>query len=586
LAVNICAFVFLLVLFFWQTKRWKKIALLSSVVLTLSVITLTGVLHIGNQRDHSVSERKFYVLGALDLIKQKPLVGHGIGTFQVNYPRVKRVEAWAYDAVCFQYVRNVYNELLEIWHDEGIVGLLLFMTLLWMVVSKGFATLSRHGAQQHHSTAPALLGKAEFIIAALSAIAGLVVSNAFSLSMRYVSTALPFWVLMGMLSATASADSAVVKFPLHIRLTGDTNGAKRPAIHHWVLLGGQLLVVFGLCLVIFWYGRLFLADSEMAKAIAHSKQAYGVVSEDESTLFHDIYKEGTLYHSDMQEWEKAIGAYLKVLRLNPHNLRAHYMLANAFNRRELTQKQYAPQWGDRNGIARTDIDRALEHYGYVIQQAPNYAEVDYEIGTAYMKAGAIDSAIAAYNDYARYRRFFTKIHYALAQAFVAKRDWESAEKAYDEVLELNAQFTRAYLEQSAVCRMQGKDGLADDYYHKAEELSADYAKTTIIDIYESLNGWQEALEQIDYALAQTPRDASLYVKQGWMYIQLNNYPLALQAYRQAISLDSSNVLCFINLSNLYYTLDDLDNAKATLERALALDSNAVKRAVQRAGNGR
>src|SRR5512136_2511436 len=90
---------------------------------------------------------------------------------------------------------------------------------------------------------------------------------------------------------------------------------------------------------------------------------------------------------------------------------------NAFNRRWNMKPQFNPAWGDRGSAPRTDADRAIEQYDYLVKQAPHTFEIDYELGNLYGKLGNINRSIACYRDYKRYKPFFTKIHHALAEAY-------------------------------------------------------------------------------------------------------------------------------------------------------------------------
>lgn len=90
---------------------------------------------------------RFSVLSRLEiwantvlLWAERPLTGHGLGSYDVEYPRVQEVHlAWFPDATTiFQnstiYVGAAHNEVLQIMAELGLVGLVLASGFLWTVL--------------------------------------------------------------------------------------------------------------------------------------------------------------------------------------------------------------------------------------------------------------------------------------------------------------------------------------------------------------------------------------------------------------------------------------------------------------------
>jgi hypothetical protein len=584
------------VLVFWfilPRISLKKSIIIAFGSLCLAGLVTAGVLHISYSdegRLKTVSERKYYIEGALNLIRQKPFLGHGIGTFKNNYPLIKKAESWAYNATCFEHVSNVYNEHLEIFHDEGILGLGIWIWLLavFLILSyKGIRAYGREGApgvKRKSIIEPVWLSAYApppqvLLIGLVTGIVALLVSNIFSLSMRYTSTGYFFWLFMGFATALASNALSVPQKGEAQPSPDPKQKTRRIPAYIRVL---DLAIAFIAAGAAVFSIRIYLADVYLKTAVTYSKDAYTPV-DTAGEVFHDIFIEGTRYQSDSLAWEKAIAAYRSSLANNPFNLRTRYFYGNAFNRRWNLTPRYNPSWGDREGRPRKDPERAMEQYAHIIAQAPHFTEIDFELGDFYFKLGDIDRAIAGYKDYKRYKPFFTKIHYTLANAYAAKQDWANAAESYKDALDLNQKFTIGYLELSAVYHKLGKEDLSAEMFDHAREVSPDKVYLAMADIWQRFGEPDRAIASIKQRIAQDSTDARPYARLGWTFIGKKDWPKAIEMYEKAVRINPKHAPAWVNLSNLYYNLGRVDEAKIAYEKAYAADPLYVQSIVKGQG---
>jgi Tfp pilus assembly protein PilF/O-antigen ligase len=587
LGVAIILFIILVFLFVLPRISFLKTLVIAAGSLCLAGLVTAGVLHISyadEGRLKTVSERKYYVEGVLNLVGQKPFFGHGIGTFKNNYPLIKKAESWAYNVTCFEHVSNVYNEHLEILHDEGIVGLgiwIWLLTVFLILVYRGIRAYGREGTagvQKESAQEPFWLRAYSptprvLLIGLVSGIVALLAGNIFSLSMRYVSTGYFFWLFLGFAAAQASRPLSA---PLPEGEHGQSVERKQPDQRTFALVRVcEVVIALGAVGAVLFSIRIYLADVYLNAAVNFSKDAYTPVDA-EGKVFHDMFIEGTQFRSDSLTWEKAIAAYRRSLANNPFNLRMRYFFGNAFNRRWNLDRQYNPAWGDRGNIPRNDPERAMEQYEYIIAQAPHFTEIDFELGDYYMKLGDIDRALSCYKDYKRYKPYFTKIHYMLANVYVAKKDWADAAESYKDALELNQKFTMAYLELSAVYHKLGKDDLSAEMFDHAQELSPDKVHLAMADIWQRLGENDRAQASVMARLAQDSTDARPYARLGWSFIEKKEWPKAIEMYEKAVRFNPKHAPAWVNLSNLYYNAGRIDEAKTAYEKALAADPGYVR----------
>lgn len=140
-------------------------------------------------KDYSIQERLKYYRLAWRLIQESPWIGQGFGSFQIYAAREWRGET------CLQHP---HNQFLEIWHDGGIVGLLLYLSICVNALILLFHTENRM-----------LWG----IGAGLGV---LMIDGLFSQSLRSLSVQVLFWSFIGL--ANTQQPGSVVTLPTVLRM--------------------------------------------------------------------------------------------------------------------------------------------------------------------------------------------------------------------------------------------------------------------------------------------------------------------------------------------------------------------------------
>lgn len=120
--------------------------------LTVLLIGLAGVLaglgfvvirHYAMQRKQSVDFRVFTWIGTWDMIREQPLLGAGIGSFKWAYPAYRRPEIILLEGRSNTETDHAENEYLEVWYDEGILGIGVFLWLIFAVSALGLKALNQ-----------------------------------------------------------------------------------------------------------------------------------------------------------------------------------------------------------------------------------------------------------------------------------------------------------------------------------------------------------------------------------------------------------------------------------------------------------
>lgn len=126
--------------------------------------------------------------GTLKMIKMKPVTGWGLGNYPFFYPYY-RIREYFLQVESTPVTTQAHNEYLHIWVETGIIGLFLFLILIFVVIS---------GSRKEKET------KSGFdMVCAGGCIGGIVavlVDNIFSTNLRNPSTSMYFWFLLGVLA--------------------------------------------------------------------------------------------------------------------------------------------------------------------------------------------------------------------------------------------------------------------------------------------------------------------------------------------------------------------------------------------------
>ena len=137
--------VFILALLILEYVRKLTVRQVGIGIIGISVFVTVGIVVIPpsywdrqsslkDQTDSSISRRLSYLQVALGAFGEKPLIGSGSGTYTEIYARSRH-------AVVHQrkeqqiFARHAHNTYLEVLVGTGIIGLLIFIGLLWCSVS-------------------------------------------------------------------------------------------------------------------------------------------------------------------------------------------------------------------------------------------------------------------------------------------------------------------------------------------------------------------------------------------------------------------------------------------------------------------
>ena len=536
----------------------------------------------------SVNFRLFTWEATWEMIMTQPLIGTGIGSFPPIYPAFRRPPIFHIEGKHNTETDHAEDEYLEELFDNGLLGFGVFIWLIFSTLYIGFTSLGQlTGAMRSKDgRAPP---RAYDLIGYMVAFMGMLGHNFFDVSLRFVSSGVYLGLLSGMIVNLARGQGL---YELHARKksndallvknsqsqaaepSGSGEGAWASlsefliwparlgawALTGWVCftickefqylqgpldrltIGGEVLqwwlawgTLAGCVLTLGWFfARITLMTENPLVPMLIMASVYPM------QLFWgyfkaDIHHNIAIFYSKERRWDDALANYRMVNQLNPDFVMSSYFTGNVFNDRFLMDKVYEPKWGDANGVARDDYERALDAYNAVRRLSPNYVQMHHQVGALHLKRaeyaaqhGQPDEAQKyldrALNRFLLYRQIdpvFAPNYYRLGQVYMIEKNWAAAAKAYED-------------------------------YIKAEQCAVAPSLISNKLLRESILSYQTYVNEagLPYPVHRHESDEA-YANLGNAYFMLERLDEAEKAYRNALRLNPNHELSKRNLSVVY-----------------------------------
>jgi O-antigen ligase len=176
--------------FVFSTTRgriWKALA----VVIAGAALALFGRAYISQQLRGDV--RPLIWRGTMAMSRIRPVLGHGLATFAINYPKFRPPDYFLL-AKAANLTDHAHNELLETLAEQGIVGLVATVWLWVAVLRLGLRRLRE--TSEHRR-----------LLAGLLAATGLFMLHGMvDVDLRYPPNQTLFWLLFGVVASGSPGD--------------------------------------------------------------------------------------------------------------------------------------------------------------------------------------------------------------------------------------------------------------------------------------------------------------------------------------------------------------------------------------------
>ena len=539
----------------------------------------------------SVNFRLFTWEATWEMIMTQPLIGTGIGSFPPIYPAFRRPPIFHIEGKHNTETDHAEDEYLEELFDNGLLGFGVFIWLIFSTLFIGFTSLGQlTGAMRaKDGRAPP---RAYDLIGYMVAFMGMLGHNFFDVSLRFVSSGVYLGLLSGMIVNIARGQGL---YEMHTRRKNAAAAPGKPApvgsggplddaptsdggwkalsefliwparLGAWAALGwicfrilsefqflqgpldrltigGEVLqwwlawsVLSACVLTLGWFFLriIFLSENPLvplliAASVYPMNLFWGYFKAD---IHHNI----AIFYSKERRWDDALANYRTVHKLNPDFVMSSYFTGNVFNDRFIMDRVYEPKWGDVNGVARDDYERALDAYDEVRRLSPNYVQMHHQVGSLHLKRAEwaaqhghpeeaqkyLDRALNRFRLYEQIDPVFAPNYYRLGQVYMIEKNWAAAAKAYED-------------------------------YIRAEKCAVAPSLISKKPLRESILSYQAYVheEGLPYPVHRHESDEA-YANLGNAYFMLERLEDAEKAYRNALRLNPNHELSKRNLSVVY-----------------------------------
>ncbi len=191
----------ILVMWIWRVVKTLLARFVLVAIAVLIVFIALDLAPIKSRLEKIFSEdvRPAIWLGSLGLISERPLVGHGWGSFESNLASHRPIHYWTIGRAA-PITKHAHNEFLEIGAEGGLLAVAAFVALLVFVALEEMKANVRGN--------PFALGFG-------AALATWLVHNQLDVNLRHLPNQTLFWVMLGLIVAQNRADN--VTRPLSAR---------------------------------------------------------------------------------------------------------------------------------------------------------------------------------------------------------------------------------------------------------------------------------------------------------------------------------------------------------------------------------
>lgn len=112
-----------------KTNLQKFVLPVALVLLLIFLIAGTGRLRYSSWNSRSSQERVQLWQNSVDLIKEKPLVGHGIGNWPMVFPKTGLKNFVRIQEKQRNFFLQPHCDYLKVWSETGLIGLLLYLSI-------------------------------------------------------------------------------------------------------------------------------------------------------------------------------------------------------------------------------------------------------------------------------------------------------------------------------------------------------------------------------------------------------------------------------------------------------------------------
>lgn len=559
LGLTVAGFYCYIVLIARSNKRIRNIILSATAALTVLVILAGAILWPrlgaymeGRQLQNMMRVHVWH--GAANMIKDRPLLGVGAGNFEYAYPLYRTQKEKEVTPKGIKYTR-AHNQLLQIWSEMGIFGLLAFLGLVFFVFRKRATTRLGIGIK--------------------AGLIALLAQSLFNPMLEIPTSGLLFWALLGILvSRRDGTGTQPLPECKEKRLFAMTRGALCAA---FAILAP--ISILRPLIADYYMEKAEVKESERRRkdAILDLEKSLKVYPHSWEALFlmgkiyqatgvypkaADYYSRAARYHpnypviwnnlgtasmqADMPD--PAINAFRRAIDIDDTYIGAHYNLALVYKNKGDTALRDAqlekvnsldPAFMGNMYLESGIFDDAALEFQKAIRRDPFNIEANFKLAEVWNRRNEVDKAIERYKKTVELGPAYLEAHMALAVLYKGKGDLAGAVDSYKAALE---SISKRIADLSRDILFYSEMGIYPQVVEKSDKIKElgkvkINAHKELASIYSLRGQINEAIEAYEGLLKGLPDDPDILEGAASIYQKEGMYKKAADAYSGVIKAD-------------------------------------------------
>lgn len=494
-----------------QKYIWILLALFLAVLIYLSWIGITPVIEriektwVDGRLDESTLIRLTFWQNSLELLKEAPLLGTGLGTFQYVF---LKYAPYLGESLRAFHAESLYIELLV---DTGLLGLMVFFWGIQRVFQSALTNYFSLGEQSLKL----------LTLAALTSLLAFLLHGMVDFNLRVPANALLLTIILAILMDSLRFNP----IPQRKMGKGKGQGIWNPICHFLFSHSPIPLFPAGIFLIlifIFWVTKSYLAEVYFQQAQGYQKNG---------------------------QWQEAFQAYEKAIRLEGGNAVYQTGLGNAYL--EAADKSITLQGDKETEEGEKKIqenwEKALKFHARSVILNPFEPSYHLNLGWVYAKLGNQTKALAEFEKAVLLYPHNPYYHRNLARYCFLQGKPECGISAYRQTLLLNISKLPDIFEE---CLLYGKRYyLCEESVPNTPEARLQFARFLI-----QKNLWSEGEAEYEKVLQLTHNDPTYGEELARFYTQRGQPLKAISLWRRLLEKDPENVSIRFQIAQAYQAL--------------------------------
>lgn len=283
-----------------------------------------------------------------------------------------------------------------------------------------------------------------------------------------------------------------------------------------------------------------------------SIQYYNKALDHQSGNEVDIMLDLAMEYQELQQFDKSILMLTSLLDRDPENEIALHEISHCYERIEKVEDGIeffqtflddhpfsATAWFNLGDLfARYDVaEKAIDAYDFAISIKDDFAHAYFNKASVYANEGDYKNALESFIDCSHHEGSNPLTFCFIGECYEKLEDYKMALHYYDKVLEIDEEWSDAWMGKAATYVLMGED--------------------------------KKALPNIKKAIVQLPDNAEYWSFYAKLSVRLNDREEVVLAYEKLLEIDAENVETWIDYATYFDLIDEGENAVEIMMEGLS-----------------